>query len=74
LKEEKPMPQIIVSRDELQQRVEDGAHLVDVLPAKEFARAHLPGAINIPLAKLSKGSITGLDKKKATIVHCYDYQ
>ena len=28
------MPQIIVSRDELQQRVNDGAHLVEVLPAK----------------------------------------
>jgi rhodanese-related sulfurtransferase len=64
------MPQIIVSRDELQQRVNDGAHLVEVLPA----RAHLPRAINIPLAKLSEKTIASLDKKNATIVHCYDYQ
>ena len=68
------MPQIIISRDELQQRVNGGAHLVEVLPAKEFARVHLPGAINIPLAKLSEKTIASLDKKKATIVHCYDYQ
>ena len=38
------MPQIIVSRDELQQRVNDGAHLVEVLPAKEFARAQTGAA------------------------------
>lgn len=68
------MPQIMINRDELQQRVNDGAHLVEVLPAKEFARAHLPGAINIPLAKLSEKTTAGLDKKKATIVYCYDYQ
>jgi rhodanese-related sulfurtransferase len=37
------MPQIIISRDELKERVNNGAHLVEVLPAKEFARAHLPG-------------------------------
>jgi rhodanese-related sulfurtransferase len=68
------MPQIIISRDELQQKVNDGAHLVEVLPSEEFARAHLPGAINIPLARLSEKTIASLDKKKATIVYCYDYQ
>lgn len=64
------MPQIIISRNELQQKVNDEAHLVEVLPAKEFARVHLPGAINIPLAKLSEKTIASLNKKKATIVDC----
>ena len=68
------MPRIIIDRDELKQRVNDGAHLVEVSPAKEFARAHLPGAINIPLAKFSEKTVADLDKKNATIVHCYDYQ
>ena len=68
------MPEIIISRDELQKRVDEGAHLIEVLPAKEFARVHLPRAINIPLAKISEKSLEGLDKKNATIVHCYDYQ
>ena len=68
------MPQIMISRDELQQRVHDGAHLIEVLPAKEFVRAHLPGAINIPLAKFSEKTVANMDKKNATIVHCYDYQ
>jgi rhodanese-related sulfurtransferase len=68
------MPEIIITRDELQKRVEDGASLIEVLPAEEFARAHLPGAINIPLARLSEKTIASLDKKRTTIVHCYDYQ
>jgi rhodanese-related sulfurtransferase len=68
------MPQIIISRDELKERVNNGAHLVEVLPAKEFARAHLAGAINIPLAKLSEKTVASLDRKNVTIVHCYDYQ
>ena len=68
------MPQIIISRDELQQRINEGAPLVEVLPAREFARVHLPGAINIPLAKLSEKTTEGLDRKKPTVVYCYDYQ
>jgi rhodanese-related sulfurtransferase len=68
------MPQIMINRYELQQRVSEGANLVEVLPAKEFARVHLPDAINIPLAKLSEKTIAALDKKKTTIVYCYDYQ
>jgi rhodanese-related sulfurtransferase len=68
------MPQIIIGRDELQKRVDEGAHLIEVLPAKEFARVHLPGAINIPLAKITEKNIESFDKKKPTIVHCYDYQ
>ena len=68
------MPQIIISSDELQQRVDDGADLVEVLPAKAFVRAHLPRAINIPLAKFSQKTGASLDKKNTIIVHCYDYQ
>jgi rhodanese-related sulfurtransferase len=68
------MPEIIITRDELKKRVKEGASLIEVLPAEEFARAHLPGAINIPLARISEKTIASLDKKRTTIVHCYDYQ
>ncbi|MEX0802502.1 MAG: rhodanese-like domain-containing protein [Candidatus Binatia bacterium] len=68
------MPKTIIEREELQQRVKDGAQLVEVLSANEFAWAHLPEAVNIPLAKLTAKTIAWLDKKKTTIVYCYDYQ
>lgn len=42
-----------VSREELQARMKDGlVTVLDVRPADEFALAHIPGAINVPVAEL----------------------
>jgi rhodanese-related sulfurtransferase/DNA-binding transcriptional ArsR family regulator len=42
-----------VSRDELQARLRDGlVTILDVRPEDEFAEAHLPGAVNVPLSQL----------------------
>jgi rhodanese-related sulfurtransferase len=68
------MPSIITSIDDLQKRIEAGTRLVEVLPAKEFNRAHLPEAINIPLTKLNDRTAAVLDKARPVIVYCYDYQ
>lgn len=68
------MPTILTSRDDLQERIASGARLVEVLPAKEFDRAHLPQAINIPLTKLNDKTAAVLDTAAAVIVYCYDYQ
>jgi DNA-binding transcriptional ArsR family regulator/rhodanese-related sulfurtransferase len=44
-----------VSRQELQDRLRDGlVTVLDVRPEDEFAEAHLPGAVNIPLSQLNK--------------------
>jgi rhodanese-related sulfurtransferase len=44
-----------VSREELLDRVRAGAATaLDVRPEDEFARGHIPGAINIPLAQLER--------------------
>ncbi len=32
--------------------MEQGAQVVDVLPAQEYSEDHLPGAINLPLRKI----------------------
>jgi rhodanese-related sulfurtransferase len=53
--------------------LDDGAQLVEVLPADEFAEEHLPGAINIPLKELDADSTAQLDKSVPTIVYCWDY-
>jgi len=68
------MPTIIPSIDDLQKRIEAGTRLVEVLPAKEFNRAHLPEAINIPLTKLNDRTAAVLDRDGPVIVYCYDYQ
>ena len=50
----------------------DGAQLVEVLPAREFAEEHLPGAINIPLKQLDGASTELLDKQRSVVVYCWD--
>ncbi|HEX5332279.1 MAG TPA: metalloregulator ArsR/SmtB family transcription factor [Cellulomonas sp.] len=42
-----------IGRDELWRRIQDGTvTVIDVRPAEEFARGHLPGAVSIPLDDL----------------------
>src|SRR5215467_263578 len=49
------------------------AQLVEVLPAKEYKREHLPKAINIPLGSLNPETAQQLRKDQAIIVYCADY-
>ncbi len=52
----------------------EGAQLIDVLPSAEYVDQHLPGAVNIPLKTLNAETAGRLQKDKAIIVYCYDYQ
>ena len=65
------MPQRI-DLAQLQGLLADGAQLVEVLPAEEYADEHLPGAINIPLKQLDAESAAQLDRSKAVVVYCWD--
>jgi rhodanese-related sulfurtransferase/biotin operon repressor len=59
-----------ISREELTQRLEDGSvNLLDVRPEDEFNAGHLPGAVNIPLAKL-KSRLSKLPKNTEIIAYC----
>lgn len=61
----------LIDRDRLKELVARGAQLVEVLPAKEYAEDHLPGAVNIPLRELDSGA-AGLDRGRPVIVYCWD--
>jgi rhodanese-related sulfurtransferase len=63
-----------INRDEVQRLVANGSQLIDVMPAKEYKEAHLPGAINIPLKQLNKNSIKPLDPSRSVITYCNDFQ
>jgi rhodanese-related sulfurtransferase/DNA-binding transcriptional ArsR family regulator len=59
-----------VSRQELQQRLRDGlVTVLDVRPEDEFAEAHLPGAVNIPLSQLTK-RIGELPQDVEVVAYC----
>ncbi len=62
-----------VFRDEVKRLVEEGAQLVEVLPAEEYEEEHLPGAINIPLKELDRETTTRLRRDAPVIVYCHDY-
>jgi rhodanese-related sulfurtransferase len=61
-----------ITLPELQALLADGAQLVEVLPEAEYAEAHLPAAINIPLKLLTEQTTRALDKQRAVVVYCWD--
>ncbi|NMG41647.1 metalloregulator ArsR/SmtB family transcription factor [Chelativorans sp. ZYF759] len=59
-----------VSREELLARTREGTVTVlDVRPPDEFATAHLPGAVNIPLAEL-ENRLVDLDPVTEIVAYC----
>lgn len=59
-----------VSRRELLARLREGlVTLLDVRPEDEFAIAHLPGAVNIPLGELEH-RLTDLDPEHEIVAYC----
>jgi phage shock protein E len=62
-----------IQRDELRTLVDGGAQLVEVLPASEYAKEHLPGAISLPLEDLRRDHAQHvLSQDRAVIVYCQD--
>ncbi len=61
-----------VDRHEVQRLAAEGAQVVDVMPAAEFAASHLVGAVNIPLKQLAERALVELDRSTAVVVYCYD--
>jgi rhodanese-related sulfurtransferase len=61
-----------IERAEVRQLLDQGAQLVEVLPAEEFKEDHLPGAISVPLRHIDAEGVSGLDKDRPVIVYCWD--
>jgi rhodanese-related sulfurtransferase len=57
---------------QLQELLDGGGQLVEVLPAAEYADEHLPDAINLPLKQLDATSAARLDRSRPVIVYCWD--
>ena len=63
---------ISIDYPQLRRLLDDGAQLVEVLPAGEYAEMHLPNAVNIPLKTLDAATTAGLDRERPVIVYCWD--
>ena len=65
------MPESI-TRDQVRRLMETGAQLVEVLPAAEYQKDHLPGAITLPLRSLETEARRVLDPNRPVVVYCWD--
>jgi phage shock protein E len=61
-----------IGLERLRELLADGAQLVEVLPAVDYDKAHLPGAINLPLAQLDERGASVLDRGRPVVVYCWD--
>jgi rhodanese-related sulfurtransferase len=58
--------------EQLQELIERGAQVVEVLPADDYAPVHLPGAVNLPLRELDEQHAAALDRTRPVVVYCWD--
>jgi rhodanese-related sulfurtransferase len=61
----------LIDRATVQDMARQGAQLVEVLPAKEYAEDHLPGAVSHPLRQLDDEAVQ-IDRQRPVIVYCWD--
>ena len=64
-----------VSKETLQEWLKGDPRplVIDVLSPESYAKAHVKGAINIPLSQLKNRAAT-LDKERRTVVYCASYE
>ena len=61
-----------LQRQGVQELIEKGAQVVEVLPPDEFEEDHLPDAINIPLRQIETEAVTKLDRSRPVVLYCWD--
>jgi rhodanese-related sulfurtransferase len=61
-----------LDRSQVESLVQEGAQLVEVLPADEYEEDHLPGAVSLPLGRLETEAVELLDRTRPVIVYCWD--
>jgi len=58
--------------EQLQDLIDRGAQLAEVLGADDYAPAHLPGAVSLPLRELDEQRAAVLDRTRPVVVYCWD--
>jgi rhodanese-related sulfurtransferase len=61
-----------ISLEQLQELIDRGAQVAEVLGADDYAPAHLPGALNLPLRELDEQHAAVLDRARPVVVYCWD--
>ena len=62
----------VVGRRRVQELLDQGAQLVEVLEQDQYEAAHLPGAIHLPAWELTRERAGALDPRRPVVVYCFD--
>ena len=61
-----------IGLEQLQQLIDRGAQVVEVLGKDDYGPVHLPGAVNLPLRELDEQHAAVLDRTQPVVVYCWD--
>ncbi len=63
----------VVTREALRELIHEGAQLAEVLGDDEYTEEHLPGAVHLPLTRLTAGLAERvLERRRPVVVYCWD--
>jgi rhodanese-related sulfurtransferase len=61
-----------IDLDGLRRLMDQGAQVVDVLPARDYGEDHIPGAVNLTLRRIETEARQVLDRARPIVVYCAD--
>jgi phage shock protein E len=61
-----------VDLEQLDRLLAAGAQLAEALPEEDYRKAHLPGAISLPLRELTVERAEALDRGRPVVAYCWD--
>ena len=61
-----------IDRAETERLISAGAQVVEALPTEDYEKAHIRGAISLPLRELNAESANVLDPGRPVIYYCWD--
>src|SRR5215472_15748999 len=62
------------TREDVRRLRAHGALVIEVLPREDYERRHIAGAINLPLPELNEETAARLDRRRAIVLYCNDFQ
>ena len=61
-----------IGRDRVQELIDQGAQVVEVLEESQYRLAHLPGAVHLFARDLTRRRAEELDRHRPVVVYCLD--
>ncbi len=61
-----------IDRAATERLISEGAQVAEALPTEDYEKAHIAGAISLPLKQLDAESAQVLDRDRPVVYYCWD--